>query len=341
MVITMKLGVTKKQIEQIIAGVKKQKLTPKVIYGAERTVIAVIGVIDLKREQLIEHFSAFDGVEKVTPISKPYKLVSRKGDVGKIIKISKDIEIGNGNFVVIAGPCAVESKRQLRIAAEAIKGAGGQILRGCPWKPRTYPGGFQGLGPKGLRILEEIGEEFSLPTACEVMEDKHVSLAIKHKVSLPWVGARNAQVFPFLKRLGKLRRPIMVKNPLAGTTDEFLGAAEYILHGGNQEVVLCYRGIKSTEPHTRFAFDAGVISYLKQETWLPVFADPSHAAGDWRLVSDIAKSAVAAGADGLIIEVHPDPKKARSDANQQLNPDQFVKLMKEIKRLVQTVGKKM
>ncbi len=254
-----------------------------------------------------------------------------------IVKIGSE-KIGSNKIALIAGPCSVESEEQLESAALFLKKQGVSVLRGSAFKPRTSPYSFQGLGDEGLRILGAVRKKTGLCINTEVMDVRDVPKAVEVSDMIQ-VGARNMQNYDLLRELGKIKKPVLLKNGLAATVDEFLNAAEYILQGGNENVVLCLRGIRTFETKTRFTFDPGLIPVLKKETHLPVMVDPSHAAGTRELVGPISKAAIAAGADGLLIEVHPDPQKARSDAEQQLDFVQFEQMISELKPVGKAIGR--
>ena len=271
---------------------------------------------------------------------KKYKLAARAANPGGTVVNVKGVEIGSSKVVVMAGPCAVESREQLLEAAQAVKDAGASVLRASAFKPRTSPYGFQGMGEEGLKLIKEAGEKFGLVTETEVVDTRHVKLVSEY-VDILRVGARNMMNFELLKELGRVRKPVILKNGIVSTAEEFLLAAEYLLAGGNKNVILCYRGTKGFDPATRFALDISIIPWLKKETHLPVIVDPSHSAGSRELVPGAAKAAIAAGADGLMIEVHPNPEKACSDVNQQLLPKEFSALMTELRKVAASVGREL
>ena len=258
--------------------------------------------------------------------------VSRDFKQENTIVTIKDVKIGNGSNVMIAGPCSIESEEQLFETALAVKAFGADILRASAFKPRTNPYAFQGLGIKGLKLLKKIADELEMPAETEVMDSSMVKIAAKYADSLR-VGARNMQNFDLLKKLGKINNPVIIKNGLSSNIEEFLGAAEYIVNEGNPNVILCLRGIRTFETTTRFTLDVGLVEVLKQKTHLPVIVDPSHAAGTKNLVFPLSRAALAAGADGLLVEVHRNPAEALSDASQQLTPEQFHKLMMQVREI--------
>jgi 3-deoxy-7-phosphoheptulonate synthase len=304
--------------------------------GIERTIVGVIGPEDVIR---LEPLEAFPGVEKVMPVLAPYKLVSQEFKKEKsIIKIKDGVEIGGKRVVVIAGPCSIESKEQLREVAVRVKESGALILRGGAFKPRTSPYTFQGLGEEGLKILKDISAELNIPTATEIMDTKDVELIMKYTDILQ-IGARNMQNFHLLKEIGQTRKPVILKRGLSATIKELLMSAEYILSGGNFNVILCERGIRTFEDFTRNTLDLSSVPATKQLSHLPIIVDPSHATGKWGLVPTLSKAAIACGADGLLIEVHPKPEEALSDGPQQLIPENFASLMKDLKRVALAVDR--
>jgi 3-deoxy-7-phosphoheptulonate synthase len=273
------------------------------------------------------------------PVLAPYKLVSQEFKKEKsIIKIKDGVEIGGKRVVVIAGPCSIESKEQLREVAVRVKESGALILRGGAFKPRTSPYTFQGLGEEGLKILKDISAELNIPTATEIMDTKDVELIMKYTDILQ-IGARNMQNFHLLKEIGQTRKPVILKRGLSATIKELLMSAEYILSGGNFNVILCERGIRTFEDFTRNTLDLSSVPATKQLSHLPIIVDPSHATGKWGLVPTLSKAAIACGADGLLIEVHPKPEEALSDGPQQLIPENFASLMKDLKRVALAVDR--
>jgi 3-deoxy-7-phosphoheptulonate synthase len=268
----------------------------------------------------------------------PYKLASRASHPESTVVKVKSVEIGGKKIVVMAGPCAVESDEQLMQAAKAVKEAGASVLRASAYKPRSSPYSFQGLEEEGLKLIKKAGGETGLITETEVIDTRDVGLVSKY-VDILRIGARNMQNFALLKEVGKAGKPVILKNGIASTLEEFLLAAEYILSEGNKDVILCYRGVKGFEPKIRFPLDIATIPLLKELTHLPVIVDPSHSTGKQSLVGPVSKAAIAAGADGLMVEVHPNPGKAKSDKAQQLLPDQFSKLMQELSLVARAVGR--
>ncbi|MCK4309457.1 MAG: 3-deoxy-7-phosphoheptulonate synthase, partial [Candidatus Atribacteria bacterium] len=303
--------------------------------GERRIVLGVIG--DVENLSSVP-FYAFNGVEEIIRIVKPYKLASREfKDFDTTIKV-KDVIIGGKEVVVMAGPCVVENEKQIFETARRVKALGAKILRGGAFKPRTSPYSFQGLGKEGLKLLAQAGKETGLVIVTEVMSVKQIDLVAEY-ADIFQVGARNMQNFVLLKELGKAKKPILLKRGMSATIEELLLSAEYILTQGNYEVILCERGIRTFENYTRNTLDLSAVPALKKLSHLPVIVDPSHSTGRWKLVSPMAKAAIAAGADGLIIEVHPDPKSSLSDGAQTLRLDTFTQLMKELRPIIQAVGR--
>jgi len=303
--------------------------------GERRIILGVIG--DVENLASVP-FYAFNGVEEIIRILKPYKLASREfKDFDTIIKV-KDITIGGKEVIVMAGPCVVENEKQIFETARYVKVSGAKILRGGAFKPRTSPYSFQGLGEEGLKLLAQAGKETGLAIVTEVMSVNQIDLVAEY-TDIFQVGARNMQNFVLLKELGKLKKPILLKRGMSATMEELLLSAEYILTQGNYEVILCERGIRTFENYTRNTLDLSAVPALKRLSHLPVIVDPSHATGRWRLVSRMAKAAIAAGADGLLIDVHPEPKSSLSDGAQTLRFDTFIQLIKEIRPIIQAVGR--
>jgi len=330
MIIVLKPDATEKDIEHIKKKVESFGLKTMISRGTERTIIGVIGPEDILRSQPLE---AFPGVEKVMPVLAPYKLVSRDfKPQDSVIKIKGKLEIGGKKIVVIAGPCSIESEEQLREVATQVKAAGARILRGGAFKPRTSPYSFQGLGEEGLKILKRIGDEVDMITVTEVMDPRDVELVSRYADILQ-IGARNMQNFNLLKEVGKTKKPVVLKRGLSATIKEFLMSAEYILSEGNLNVILCERGIRTFEDYTRNTLDISCAAVVKNLSHLPIIIDPSHASGKWNLVAPLSKAAIAAGADGIMVEVHPRPEEALSDGPQQLLPEKFSQLMEELREI--------
>jgi len=334
MIIVLRPDATEEQISHIIEKVQKLGLSPHVSKGTERTIIGVIGPEDVLRVTPLE---VFPGVERVIPVLAPYKLVSREfRQEDSVIDLGKGVKIGGKKIVVIAGPCAVENIDTLREIATEVKKAGATALRGGAFKPRTSPYSFQGLGEEGLKYLKEVGDELGLVTVSEVMDPRDVELVAGY-VDIFQIGARNMQNFNLLKEVGFTRKPAILKRGMSSTVKELLMSAEYILSGGNFNVILCERGIRTFEDSTRNTLDISAVPVAKQLSHLPMIVDPSHAAGKWGLVAPLSKAAVACGADGLIIEVHTSPEDALSDGAQSLLPSNFANLMQELRVIAKTV----
>ncbi len=336
MIVVMKIGATTKEISAVISRVKTLGYEAHLSEGEERTIIGVVG--DGNIRQYREQFELMDGVERTMPVSHPYKLASREfRPHNSLVPLNGD-RVGDKKIVVIAGPCSVESREQILEAAHAVKAAGATALRGGAFKPRTSPYSFQGLGEEGLKYLAEAREQTGLPIVTEVMEPAMVPLVCAYADVLQ-IGARNMQNYALLHAVGKAQHTVLLKRGMSNTIEELLMSAEYILSHGNTRVMICERGIRTFEPYTRNTFDINAIPVLKQRTHLPVIADPSHATGHWEYVEAASRAAVAAGADGLIIEVHPHPEEALSDGMQSLTPERFANLMQSLKRIAAAVDR--
>jgi len=336
MIIVLKPQATEQEISHIIDKVKQLGLTPHVSKGTERTIIGVIGPEDILRVTPLE---VFPGVENVIPVLSPYKLVSREfKKEDSVIDVGKGVKVGGKNIVVMAGPCAIEDMDTLYEIAKAVKSAGATVLRGGAFKPRTSPYSFQGLGEAGLKMLKKVGDELGLATVSEVMDSRDVKL-VGDYVDILQIGARNMQNFNLLKEVGSTKKPVLLKRGMASTVKDMLMSAEYILSGGNFSVILCERGIRTFEDSTRNTLDISAVPVVKQLSHLPIIVDPSHAAGRWGYVPALAKAGIAAGADGLIMEVHSHPEDAVSDGAQSLIPDNFSNLMGQIKALAGILGR--
>ncbi len=335
MIVIMRTGATEEQSLGVQKHIRELGFKDHRIHGDERTVVAVLGHV---YPELIDELGVVDGVDSVVRISKPFKLASREvNPYNTVVKVGP-VEIGNGTIVVIGGPCSVDSEENVLEAARAVKAAGGHILRGGAYKPRTSPYAFRGHGEKGLHILAAARAETGLPVITEVMDARDVDLVARFADILQ-VGARNMQNFTLLDEVGKSGKPVMLKRGLSATIEEWLLAAEYILSHGNREVILCERGIRTYETATRNTFDINAIPVAKRLSHLPVLGDPSHATGKWYLVEPVALAAIAAGADGLMIEVHPNPDHALSDGAQSLTPANFRKLMERVGVLGEALGR--
>ena len=337
MIIVLKPQVTEAEINHIIEKVKSLGLTAHLSKGAERTIIGVIGPEDLIRVTPLE---VFPGVENVIPVLAPFRLVSREFQKeDSIINLGKGVKIGGKEVVVMAGPCTIENIDNLFEIAREVKKAGATVLRGGAFKPRTSPYSFQGLGKAGLQMLREVGNELGLVTISEVMDARDVGLVAEY-VDVLQIGCRNMQNFNLLKEVGAIKKPVLLKRGMASTVKDMLMSAEYILSGGNFSVILCERGIRTFEDSTRSTLDISAVPVAKQLSHLPIIVDPSHAAGKWGLVPALAKAGIAAGADGLIIEVHNHPEEAVSDGAQSLIPERFFELMLQLKSIANCLGRK-
>jgi 3-deoxy-7-phosphoheptulonate synthase len=337
MIIVMQSRASDAQVEAVERRIKDLGLKPHVSRGEFRTIIGAIGDESLLRE---EFFAALDGVDSVMPIMKPYKLASRDFHAEDTVIPIGDLSVGGRTISVIAGPCSIESESQLRETAAAVRSAGAVMLRGGAFKPRTSPYSFQGLGEEGLKILQAVGREVGLPTVTEVMDARDIEVIARYADVLQ-VGARNMQNFRLLTEIGHLRKPVILKRSPAATIEEFLMSAEYILSEGNHQVILCERGIRSFDHSTRYTLDLSAVPNIQGVSHLPVIVDPSHATGRRELVAPMALAAVAAGAQGIMIEVHPHPDKAMSDGPQQLVPDAFAVMMKEVAMIATAVGRQL
>jgi len=324
-------------VEKVIQKLREMGHKVHISRGERRIILGVIG--DVENLASVP-FYAFNGVEEIIRIVKPYKLASREfKSFDTTVKV-KDVVIGGKEVIIMAGPCVVENEKQIFETARYVKAAGAKILRGGAFKPRSSPYSFQGLGEEGLKLLAQAGEETGLAVVTEVMSVNQIELVGKY-TDIFQVGARNMQNFVLLKELGKIKKPILLKRGMSASLEELLLSAEYILSQGNYEVILCERGIRTFENYTRNTLDLSAVPALKRLSHLPIIVDPSHATGRWRLVSPMSKAAIAVGADGLLIEVHPDPKSSLSDGAQTLKLDTFAQLMKEIKPIVQAIGREL
>ena len=329
MIIVMKPGSTPEMVSRMVEQVQQMGLKTHVIEGTERTVIAAVGE---KRDSEQQKLESFDEVEKVVPILAPYKVASRETKLEPTVVRARDLQIGGGHIGLIGGPCSVENEESLLEVAQAVKQAGALGLRGGAFKPRTSPYAFQGLKEEGLRILAAAREETRLAVVTEVMTPNHVELVCRYADVLQ-IGARNMQNYHLLQAVGETRHPVLLKRGPSATIDEFLLAAEYVLDQGNPQVALCERGVRTFESHTRFTLPLATVPYLHERTHLPVVIDPSHGTGIASLVPPLAQAAIAAGADGLIVEVHSDPPNALSDGAQSVTPDVFVNLVRNCTRI--------
>ncbi len=336
MIIVTKPNATDEQVQHIVDRIVEWGLKAEVSRGAMRTVIGVIGAEDSVREKPI---AAIPGVESVTPVLKPYKLVAREFRGGNDSKVKiGGVTVGNGEVVIMSGPCSVETREQIISIAGAIKDAGAKILRGGAYKPRTSPYSFQGLGVEGLRLLAEAREATGLPVITEIMDTKDLDVVERYADCLQ-VGARNMQNFSLLKEVGRSRLPVMLKRGMSATIKDLLMSAEYILSEGNFNVMLCERGIRTFENYTRNTLDLNAVPVLKAETHLPVVVDPTHGIGLREHVLPMALAAVAAGADALMVEVHNSPELAKSDGEQALLPAEFADLVARVRKVAEAVGR--
>jgi len=335
MIIVLRPDAKKKEIDHIIERVKKLGLKPMVSKGVERTIIGVIGEEDILRVQPLE---AFPGVEKVMAILKPYKLVSREFKRENTVVDVDGLKIGGNKIIVMAGPCSVEDFKGLLDIGKSVRQSGALVLRGGAFKPRSSPYSFQGLGEEGLKHLLAVKKETGLKIVTEVMDTRDIQMVEKYADILQ-IGARNMQNFNLLKEVGLSKKPVLLKRGISATIMEFLMSAEYILSNGNFNCILCERGIRTFEDSTRFTLDLSAVPVVKKLSHLPVIVDPSHATGKWDLVPSMSKAAIAAGADGLIVEVHPRPEESYSDGTQSLLPEKFDHMMKELKAVAKAVGR--
>jgi 3-deoxy-7-phosphoheptulonate synthase len=336
MVVVMKVGASSTQIEKVSKKLEELGFQVHPVHGVTRTILGAIGD---KRGVDKRALAVLDGVEEVVEITKPYKLASRAfNPEGGPIEVN-GVRIGGPELVMMAGPCSVESEAQIRESARIVAQHGARILRGGAYKPRTSPYTFQGLGEPGLKLMRDAADEYGLLVVTEVMDTTQVDVVAEYADILQ-IGARNMQNYALLRAVGTVDKAVLLKRGMAATVDEWLMAAEYVLAGGNKRVILCERGIRTFANHLRFTLDVGVIPVIEELSHLPIIVDPSHAAGVRDKVLPLALAGIAAGADGLIVEVHPDPDKAYSDGAQSLRPEQFERLMDEIAVVSQAVGRR-
>ncbi len=329
MLLVMNQNATSEQIDSVVSAIKKYGYIPRPIPGGERVSIGILynkGPVDGSL------FLGMPGVKEAIPVTRPYKLVSREFQPKETIIRIGDVAIGNGSLTIIAGPCAVESETQALTIAKHVKAAGAQIFRGGAFKPRTSPYSFQGLGKEGLEILAKVRETTGMPVVTEVMDYENFDL-VEEYADVIQIGARNMQNYSLLKRAGKAKRPVLLKRGMAATIDEWLMAAEYILEGGNSQVILCERGVRTFVHHSRNTLDLSAVPFVQNESHLPVIVDPSHASGRRDQVIPLSQAAVAVGADGLMVEVHHAPEEALSDGAQSLYPEQFEKLSSQVRSI--------
>jgi 3-deoxy-7-phosphoheptulonate synthase len=337
MIIVLKKEITQQEFQEVVDMVKELGFHAHVIQGTERTVIGAVG--SSRGKEKLQAMENMPGVENVMPILQPYKLASLEVKPEKtVIPVRNGTSVGGRDVVVIAGPCAVESEEQLIETAKAVKEAGATMLRGGAFKPRTSPYSFQGMEEEGLILLRNARDETGLPIVTEVMKASDIDIICKYADVLQ-VGARNVQNFALLKELGKIDKPVLLKRGMMTTIEEFLMSAEYILSAGNSKVILCERGIRTFETATRNTLDLSSVPLLRHRTHLPVVVDPSHGTGHWKLVAPMAYAAIAAGADGLLIEVHPNPEHAVSDGIQSLKPGKFAAMMTTVARFAEAADR--
>ena len=335
MIVVMKPDATDRQVEHMVGQITELGLQPQVIQGSHQRVIAAIGE---ERVGLVETLEAGEGVQKVLPIMAPYKRASRELKPERTLVVARDLKVGGDRVAVIAGPCSVESEDQIVELAKTLKKLGATGLRGGAFKPRTSPYSFQGHKEDGLKMLAAAREATGLAIVTEVMAPEHVPLVAEYADVLQ-VGARNMQNYQLLQAVGDVRKPVLLKRGMASTIDEFLLAAEYVLDRGNPDVMLCERGVRTFEDHTRFTLPLATVPYLHQKSHLPVVVDPSHGTGKSSLVEPMARAAVACGADGLIVEVHGDPEHAVSDGSQTITPTAFEAMMRSCRRVAEAVDR--
>jgi 3-deoxy-7-phosphoheptulonate synthase len=339
-IIVLRPGITEEEKGSIIKRLEGYNLKAQVSVGTERTIIGVIGDTARITEDEEESFSVMPGVEKVLRILKPFKVVSRDFKREDTVIDIKGNLIGGKRIHVMAGPCAVESEDMILTVANEVRRAGATFLRGGAFKPRTSPYSFQGLGEEGLKYLKEASEKTGLPVVTEIMDPRDIDLLIEYS-DIIQIGARNMQNFRLLTEVGSYRKPVLLKRGLSATIKEFLMSAEYIMSSGNHNVILCERGIRTFETATRNTLDLSAVPVIKQLSHLPVVVDPSHGVGKWDLVPPMAKAAIAAGADGILIEVHPNPDQALSDGEQSLKPKVFKQLMEELRAVARAVNREL
>lgn len=337
MIVVMQRGSTQAQVDRVVERIRVLGLAEHVSRGEFRTVIGAIGDKRPEHQNILE---AIDGVEQVVPIMKPYKLASREFHQADSQVDVAGVTIGGGTVVLIAGPCAIENGDSLRAIGKAARAGGAAILRGGAFKPRTSPYSFQGLGVDGLKLLREVGDELHMPVITEVMDVRDVP-SVQRYADMIQIGARNVQNFNLLSEVGKAGKPVFLKRGFATTVREYLMSAEYVLSQGNRSLVLCERGIKTFENELRFTFDVSAVPMIKRNTHLPIFVDPSHACGRREFVTALALAGVAAGADGVMVEVHPCPEAAMCDGPQALLPEMFDELARQVSAVAKAVGKEL
>ncbi|MCX8053012.1 MAG: 3-deoxy-7-phosphoheptulonate synthase [Armatimonadetes bacterium] len=338
MIIILAPSATESDIEELVTNLKERGYGVHLSRGVEKTIVGVIGAHDDQKPVIAEQLSSLAYVERVVPILKPYKVVSREFRPDKTIVRVGGVDIGGQKVIVMAGPCSVENEEMTIEVAKAVKAAGASILRGGAFKPSTSPYSFQGLGEDGLKILAQAREATGMPIITEVMDTRDVELVARYADILQ-IGTRNMTNFSLLQEVGAVKKPVMLKRGMSSTIEEWLQAAEYVANRGNYDIILCERGIRTFETYTRNTFDVSSIPAVLELSHLPIIADPSHGTGRYRLVPPVAKAAVAAGADGVMVEVHPHPEKALKDGAQSLTPDNFATLMKDLAAVARAVGR--
>jgi 3-deoxy-7-phosphoheptulonate synthase len=336
MIIVLKAGTSDADVADVCRRIEAMGLRAHVSRGEQRTVVGAIG--DDRFKTRVQALEALECVESLVPILQPFKLASREVRAADTVVEVDGVKIGGARLTIMAGPCGVESEAQLMAVADGVKAGGAHVLRGGAFKPRTSPYAFQGLEEEGLRLLAEARKRTGLPVVTEVLEPDRVGLVAEYADILQ-IGARNVQNFSLLKEVGQCGRPVLLKRGMATTIKEYLLSAEYVLAGGNPDVILCERGIRTFETATRFTLDLNAVPVIKKLSHLPILVDPSHGTGHWEYVTPMARAAIACGADGLIIEVHGNPAEALSDGPQSLKPDRFARLVGELRLLAQAVGR--
>jgi len=337
MIIVMKAGAVKKDKDEVLKRIRELGYKPHVIHGSTRDVIGAVG--DERGKAVLQSLESLHGVENVVPILQPYKLASKEvKKESSVVRISDEVAIGGERVIMMAGPCSVENERQIIETAEAVKKSGAHILRGGAFKPRTSPYSFQGLEEEGLKLLAKARDLTGLPFVTEVINPETAELVADYSDILQ-IGARNSQNFALLKKVGQIGKPVLLKRGMSMTIQEFLMSAEYVMSEGNQSVILCERGIRTFETATRNTLDLSAVPVLKEKTHLPVVIDPSHGTGNHHYVAPMCYAAVAAGADGLIVEVHPDPEHASSDGPQSLKPAKFQAMMDRLRLFAEAAGR--
>jgi len=340
MIIIMRPGATEQDVEQVVASLEGRGYGAHISRGVERTIIGAIGARDEEKATVAQQLEAFASVERVVPILRPYKLVSLEARPDRTVIEVGPVAIGGKKLVVMAGPCSVEDEEQVMTTAKAVQAAGASVLRGGAFKPSTSPYGFRGLEKEGLRLLRQAADACGLQVVTEVMDPRDVSLVAEYADILQ-IGTRNMANFTLLTEVGSTRKPVMLKRGMSATLEEWLQAAEYIMLGGNHQVILCERGIRTFETYTRNTLDISAVPAVKELSHLPVIVDPSHGTGRASLVPAICRAAVAAGVDGLIVEVHPNPARALKDGPQSLRPEAFAAMMREVGAIAGAVGREL